>query len=93
MFRPVFTRTFSKTARRQKEYYEAEQPGLGMDFERKVYEAVMKVLAHPQFYTTTNTPGVRRVQLERFPHAVFYRVKGKRVYLLRCRADSQRPIY
>ncbi len=93
MFSPVFTRTFAKTTTRQKEYYEAERPGLGKDFEAKVYEAVQKALDHPQFYTVLNNPTVRRVVLARFPYAVHYRVKGDKVYFIRCRAHKQRPLY
>ena len=63
------------------EWYEAQSPGLGSEFEL-AFELQLKRLEQvPRLYPEI-LPGVRRTLLPRFPYGVFYVVKDDLVHVL-----------
>jgi toxin ParE1/3/4 len=56
-------------------WYEAARPGLGTSFLQRVDEAVEKIGRNPLTYRKVKGQN-RRLNLERFPYALFYRVEG-----------------
>jgi plasmid stabilization system protein ParE len=54
-------------------WYEAQQPGLGVDFVDEVQRILGVIAAQPLRYSI-RFGNWRRANLRRFPHAVFYQV-------------------
>lgn len=58
-------------------YYETEQEGLAIRFHEAVWQMFERVLDNPfQYPAVTRT--LRRAQLARFPHAIYYAVSERR---------------
>lgn len=53
------------------EYYEAKQPGLGLDFSTEILATIRMIAAYPSAWTEV-APGIRRTLVRRFPYAVLY---------------------
>jgi len=62
-------------------WYEAERPGSGHEFEEFIALALQRIqelpLAHP-----TVVGNVRRLVLQRFPYSILYRVKPKHISVI-----------
>ena len=63
------------------EWYEAQSPGLGSEFELALELQLKRMEQVPLLYPEV-VPGVRRTLLPRFPYGVFYTVKDDLVHVL-----------
>lgn len=56
-------------------YYEAIDPDLAFRFQAEVALAVQRIDDHPEAHPVVHTD-LRRARLNRFPHALYYRLVG-----------------
>ena len=61
--------------------YEAQRPGLGVDFAARVQEVFDRIAANPQIHGTV-FQDVRKAVVQRFPYCVFYRAETSQVLVL-----------
>lgn len=73
-------------------YYEAQRPGLGLDFADEVAAGIATILEAPQRWTEVE-PGLRRYQIRRFPYGLFYRLIGNEVEIVAVADLRRRPGY
>ncbi|WP_437978403.1 type II toxin-antitoxin system RelE/ParE family toxin [Sorangium sp. So ce295] len=79
------------------EWYEARQPGLGLDFVAEVARAVASIREHPEAWPrwqglTTSVP-IRMFVLQRFPFSLPYLVHDKTLVVLAIAHGQRRPGY
>lgn len=55
------------------DWYEAQQPGLGVDFAARVQEVFDRISANPLLHVAV-FQDVRKAIVQRFPYCVFYRL-------------------
>ena len=72
------------------EWYEAQSPGLGSEFEL-AFELQLKRLEQVPLLYTEILPGVRRTLLPRFPYGVFYTVRVDLVHVLAVIHNARSP--
>lgn len=54
-----------------RDYYDAQQPGLGLEFIHEVESATERIMQHPAAWGIL-APGIRRCLTHRFPYGVIY---------------------
>jgi len=77
----VFHPAAGADLREARDWYEAQQPGLGQQLGQIVAEALDRVAAAPAQYPAV-LPGVRRIVLTRFPYSIFYRERSRDLQVL-----------
>lgn len=61
-------------------WYEAKQPGLGMEFTLEIRAAIHRARVNPRHHLLLrHQPEVRRVLARRFPHRIFFIVRSDAV--------------
>jgi hypothetical protein len=73
-------------------YYEAQQPGLGVEFLAEVNAAVVGLKRAPEIFAV-RADGARRCPLHRFPHRLVYRIEGDVLRIYAIAHPSRRPGY
>jgi plasmid stabilization system protein ParE len=63
------------------DYYEGQQPGLGVDFAARVQQVFDRISATPQMHAVVFAD-VRKAVVSRFPYCVFYRAESARVEVI-----------
>ena len=63
------------------DWYEEECPGLGLEFAAEFRHAYRKLRQGPLLYAVRFC-GIRRLNLNRFPHGIFYFVKPEEIRVL-----------
>lgn len=53
------------------QFYETNQPGLGLEFLDEVDHTIQRILANPQAWQVLE-PDIRRCRLKRFPYGIIY---------------------
>ena len=78
---------------RAAEWYEAQRPGLGLEFARALFGAVETMALNPFVHRIRNARGnIRWLIPARFPYRVVYKVRGSRitvVAVLHCSRDHR----
>jgi plasmid stabilization system protein ParE len=64
-------------------WYEQQRTGLGTEFMDCLEEVIEHLAENPRIFTMTKL-GVQRALLDRFPYAVYFRVRADEVRLLAC---------
>jgi toxin ParE1/3/4 len=72
------------------QWYENEQPGLGLRFLDRLRAAYDQIAAGPLHYQKIRAE-IRRVLLQRFPYAVYFAVEGDLVIVLAVLHASRDP--
>lgn len=86
IFRPVARREYLRAI----DWYEDEQPGLGIDFEAKVQAVLAEIAAQPDRYAVVERD-IREAPVVRFPYCVYYRVRRDHVEVLSVFHQSRDP--
>jgi len=73
--------------------YEAERPGLGSVFAKRVRELVELALAFPEMGSPYSVPGVRRLFPREFPFALAYLVDAERILIVAVAHGRREPDY
>lgn len=85
-FHPEFQTDLISAAR----HYERQRPGLGGEFIDAAEAAVESIMVAPLRWPERNG-GVRRLQLDRFPHLLRYRVTADTVQFLSILHGARHP--
>jgi len=72
------------------EWYQEQQPGLGIEFLDALEVQFQSIIRSPQLYAQTQQ-GIRRALLPRFPYGVFYAAKGETISVLAVVRTSRSP--
>jgi plasmid stabilization system protein ParE len=72
------------------QWYENEQPGLGLEFLDQLRATYDRIAAGPLQHQDLRS-GIRRALLRRFPYAVYYAVEGDLVIVLALLHASRDP--
>jgi toxin ParE1/3/4 len=72
------------------EWYEARSTGLGFEFLRAARAALALIERNPAQFAVV-LDDIRRVQLLRFPYAVYYFMDEDRVVVIACAHGRQHP--
>lgn len=73
-------------------FYERRQPGLGLDFEHAMRDAVRSIQANPDRHPMQSN-GTRRFVMERFPFAIYYADLPLAIWILAFAHTSRKPGY
>lgn len=63
--------------------YEAERPGLGMEFRHAVARTFARIAETPRAYPVVGR-GLRRALVKRFPYGVFYALTPATIVVIAC---------
>jgi plasmid stabilization system protein ParE len=63
------------------DWYEAQRPGLGVDFAERVQEVFDRISVTPQIHQVA-LADIRKAVVRRFPYCVFYRADATRVEVI-----------
>ena len=74
------------------EWYEAREPGLGLDFAAQVYAAIQRALAFPLAWQEMGGD-IRRALVHRFPYGVLYVPERDRVLIIAVMHLHRQPDY
>lgn len=72
------------------DWYEAEKPGLGLEFLDELRDTYRRILNGPLHYQDLRS-GVRRALLRRFPHGVFFSCEKDVLVILAVLHSSRDP--
>lgn len=87
VFRPAAQAEYDTAAA----WYEAQQPGLGADFAAEIRRVLNVIADHPERYALVRGD-VREALVSRFPYAIYYRVRARRVIVLAVFHTSRNPL-
>ena len=73
-------------------YYEACQPGLGLEFAEEVYGAIRRVGEHPDAWSALSR-NTRRCLVNRFPYGVLFQFKSGMLHIVAVANLHRRPDY
>ena len=71
-------------------WYEEQRPGLGNELAAATEAAVGLIRTQPQLFTAVHR-SIRRVQLKRFPYAIFYLAETTSVVVLAVMHERRDP--
>lgn len=74
------------------EFYSGRVPGLADRFLREFDDAIATILRAPERWALVEAD-IRRFVMQRFPYAVYYRVRGTDVQILVVKHHSRHPDY
>lgn len=63
------------------QWYQTEQPGLGMEFLNEVRAAYRRILYNPLNYQELRS-GIRRALTKRFPYAIYFAIKEQTIVVV-----------
>ena len=62
------------------DYYEDNNPGLGLEFSKEVYSTIQRILQFPKAWTKISQ-NCRRCITQRFPYGIIYQVKEDEILI------------
>jgi plasmid stabilization system protein ParE len=63
------------------DWYETEEPGLGLEFLEQLRAAYLRILGNPLGYQELRS-GIRRGLTRQFPYAVYFSIEGDTILIL-----------
>jgi plasmid stabilization system protein ParE len=63
------------------DWYEDQQPGLGLEFAKDFLSHYRPLVRDPQLYAV-RFANVRRMNLDRFPYGIFYVIRAPDIWIL-----------
>ena len=75
-----------------REYYEAQEPGLGERFRLAVWAAIEILERYPRIGREVR-PGVRKILVKRFPYKLIYSVTESGLYVIAVAHGHRKPDY
>lgn len=73
-------------------WYEAEEPGLGLEFLEELRAAYHRIRDQPFGYQDLRS-GIRRALTHRFPYAVFFSIEGETIVVVAVLSTARDPEY
>ncbi|MHB9106839.1 MAG: type II toxin-antitoxin system RelE/ParE family toxin [Armatimonadota bacterium] len=74
------------------EYYNAERPGLGIEFAREIRLTLNRIKAHPYAWTKID-PTFRRCPTDRFPYSAIYQIVPQEIIVVAFMHHKRHPEY
>ena len=71
-------------------WYEGEEPGLGLEFLEELRAAYHRILDHPLGYQDLRS-GIRRALTRRFPYAVYFSIEEERIVIVAVLSTARNP--
>ena len=63
------------------DYYEDNNPGLGLEFSKEVYSTIQRILQFPKAWTKISQ-NCRRCITQRFPYGIIYHIKEDEILIV-----------
>jgi len=92
MDRPDFHQLAERELNEAAQYYDVEEPGLGLSFLQELDHCLQSIEAHPEAGAILRG-SVRRRLLRRFPYALLYKIKPSGIRILAVMNLKRRPGY
>jgi len=73
-------------------FYEVEQPGLGIQFENVVQQAIVRIQKFPMACPFERGE-VRKCLLHKFPYKILYSIQNQEIIILAIAHQHRRPDY
>jgi toxin ParE1/3/4 len=74
------------------EWYEREEPGVGIRFDNEVDQTYLKIHSNPKAWPKWHK-NVRRIAVERFPYNVIYVERSTAIWIVAVAHAKRRPNY
>ena len=74
-------------------YYESQRPGLGLEFETEVEDAVRRIQQNPKLYPPYGRKGARFCLVSRFPYVLYFREADDYIRIFAVAHSARRPGY
>ncbi len=71
-------------------WYEGEEPGLGLEFLEELRAAYHRILDHPLGYQDLRS-GIRRALTRRFPYAVYFSIEEEAIVIVAVLSTARDP--
>jgi len=71
-------------------WYEGEEPGLGLEFLDELRAAYHRILHHPLGYQNLRS-GIRRALTRRFPYAVYFSIEEEAIVIVAVLSTARDP--
>jgi plasmid stabilization system protein ParE len=75
-----------------KEFYEAEQPGLGTQFEEQIKHSLLRIQQYPEAWPPERKE-IRRYIVHKFPYKILYSVQRDNIIVLAFAHLHRQPGY
>lgn len=72
------------------DWYERQQPGLGVEFADRIQEVFDRISAMPEMYAEVR-PDIRKAPARRFPYSIFFRIRANRIVVLAVFHNKRNP--
>jgi toxin ParE1/3/4 len=72
------------------DWYEKQQPGLGVDFAERVQAVFDRISATPEMHAIVYRD-IRKTSVRKFPYLVFYRLRPNRVVVVSVFHNKRNP--
>ena len=72
------------------DYYEDNNPGLGLEFTKEVYSTIQRILQFPKAWTKISQ-NCRRCITQRFPYGIIYHIKEDEILIVSIMQLNQKP--
>ncbi|MCP4350246.1 MAG: type II toxin-antitoxin system RelE/ParE family toxin [Desulfobacterales bacterium] len=72
-------------------WYESKAEGLGLRFTDEIDSAVERIKLNPELYRKV-AEDIRRIQVNRFPYSIFYKIEDGTLIILRIFHNRRKPI-
>ena len=74
------------------DYYEAFQPGLGLEFAKECYLTIYRIIKYPKAWAPLSK-NTRRCLTNRFPYGIIYQILEKEVFIIAVMHLNKKPNY
>ncbi len=74
------------------EFYEKQQPNLGIKFLAEVYSSIKRIIEFPDAYPVF-TKNTQRCLTNRFPYSIIYKIKQNEIFIVAVTHIARKPGY
>lgn len=74
------------------DFYEQNQPGLGLEFAEEVYATIARIIQYPYAWSEMSKNS-RRCLVSRFPYGLIYQIKANDLRIIAVAHLHRRPSY
>lgn len=75
-----------------KEFYEAEQPGLGSQFKEQIRHSLLRIQQYPQAWPPERKE-IRRYIVHKYPYKILYSIQSAKIVVLAFAHLHRQPDY
>ena len=86
-----FAKEASYEFRESVEWYESKAQGLGLKFTDEIDSTIERIKLNPDLYQSI-TENIRKIQVNKFPYSVFYKIEDDILVILRIFHSKRKPM-